>query len=288
MRALLSVFSGKQNVSNGLRGFVRLCVDLARLGPIRRYRRRRRVVVLTTGPGAGLRFCQDRSDENHGLGANELPVQEALARVLQAGGVFYDVGANVGYLTIVGAKLAGPKGAVWAFEPVTQNVVALRRNVRLNGFGNVTVVERAVSSAPGRQTLVLARDAGGAALEIAERPPDEVGSVQVDVTTLDVFIGEPGVRPPTVVKIDVEGAEIHVLKGMVVTLERFKPAVLLEVDGSSDAHVEAKTKICREFLESRGYQIERLADSYANNAWRVRHFLAVSSIRELHERACSD
>jgi FkbM family methyltransferase len=251
------------------------CADLARLGPLRRYLRRRQVVILNVGPGAGLRFCQAHSEENHGRGANELPVQEALARVLGRGGAFYDIGANVGYLTIVGAALVGPEGSVYAFEPVPANAAALRRNLALNGLAHASVVEQAVSDEAGRQTLVLALDSGGAALSVADRPPDAAGTIEVDVTTVDRFVGRTGVRPPSVVKIDVEGAELNVLKGMGATLESHRPAVLVEVDGPTDERVDAKARACIDFLASRGYRVERLADSYPGNRWRVQHFLAV-------------
>jgi FkbM family methyltransferase len=251
------------------------CADLARLGPLRRYVRRRQVVVLNVGPGAGLRFCQGHSEENHARGANELPVQEALARVLHRGGAFYDIGANVGYLTIIGARLVGSEGDVYAFEPVPANASALRRNLALNGLARAYVVEQAVSDDAGRQTLVLAHDSGGAALSIADRPPDATGAIEVDVTTVDRFVGQAGVRPPSVVKIDVEGAEINVLRGMAATLERHRPAVLVEVDGPTDARADEKARACTAFLESRGYRVERLADSYPGNRWRVQHFLAV-------------
>lgn len=258
-----------------LRRIVGNCLKLLRFEPVRRFIRRHRVIILTVGPGAGLRFCQAHSTENHGAGENELPVQEALARVLHEGGVFYDIGANVGYLTIVGAKLVGSRGGVHAFEPVPDNVTALRRNIALNRFTHVRVVEQAVSSDVGRQKLVLASDPGGAALSVADRPPDAAGDLDVEVTTLDHYIQRADVSPPTVVKIDVEGAELNVLQGMSSTLERYRPAIILEVDGSNQERAEAKARACSALLTPRGYLIERLRDSYPGNRWRVVHLLAI-------------
>lgn len=259
---------------HSIRRIAEAAVDLARLGPLRRFSDARRVVVLDTGPGTGLRFCQAPSKENHGGGANELPVQDAMASVLRPGDVFYDIGANVGYLTIVGAKLVGPRGKVYAFEPVPTNIAALRRNLSLNNFATVSIVQQAVSSTAGRQQLILAADPGGAALSVADRPPDAAGAMDVEVTTLDLFLQQVGGRPPGLVKIDVEGAEINVLQGMAMTIERCRPAVLVEIDGPTNAHVQVKAKVCADFLKARGYQIQRLADSYPGNRWRVLHFLA--------------
>lgn len=258
-----------------LRRIVGSCLKLFRFAPVRRFVRRHRVITLTVGPGAGLRFCQAHSTENHGAGGNELPVQEALARVLHAGGVFYDIGANVGYLTIVGARLVGSGGGVHAFEPVPDNVTALRHNIALNGFTHVRVVEEAVSSDAGRQKLVLAADPGGAALCVADRPPDAAGDLEVEVTTLDRYVQRADMSPPTVVKIDVEGAELNVLQGMASTIERYRPAIILEVDGPNQARAEAKAQACSALLKPRGYCIERLRDSYPGNRWRVVHLLAI-------------
>jgi len=257
-----------------LRGLARSCLNVLRLAPVRRFLRERRVLTLSVGPGAGLRFSPGPSTERYGSGSNELPVQEALASLLFPGAVLYDVGANVGFLTMIGARLVGATGLVYAFEPVRTNTAVLRRNLRLNGFHNVVVIEKAVSSVPGREQLILALDSGGAAISVAERPPDAAGVMEVEVTSIDEMIRGGGARPPTVVKIDVEGAEIQVLRGMEKTLELHRPAVVYEIDGPDEKHVDAKADLCRAFLEARGYRVSRLPDSYPDNRWRVRHYLA--------------
>jgi FkbM family methyltransferase len=236
--------------------------------------RKRRIVMLDTGAGAGLRFSPGPSVAPFGGGSLERPVQDALAGLLRPGSVFFDVGANVGFLTLIGAKLVGARGVVYAFEPVPANIAALRRNVRLNGFANVNLIEKAVSRAPGREKLILAVDSGGAALAVADRPPDEAGAMDVEVTSIDALIQDGRVRPPAVVKVDVEGAETQVLQGMAVTLDQYRPAVLYELDGPDEARVETKADQCCAFLVSHGYQISRLEDSYPGNRWRVRHYLA--------------
>ena len=79
-----------------------------------------RIGTLSIGVGAGLRIDPSTSNPDYATGANELPVQQALAQYLSPGAVFYDVGANIGFLTIIGARLVEPHGRVYAFEPVPQ------------------------------------------------------------------------------------------------------------------------------------------------------------------------
>ena len=83
-------------------------------------------------------------------GTLEPPVQEALRRLIAPGAVFYDVGANVGFFTILGARLVGPAGRVVAFEPVPACARAVGRNIELNGFAHAEIREAAVGAAGGR------------------------------------------------------------------------------------------------------------------------------------------
>jgi hypothetical protein len=80
---------------------------------------------------------------------------------------------------------------------------------------------------------------------------------------------------PTIVKIDVEGAESQVLEGMTATLERDRPMVLVELDGPDAAAVQAKVDACRRILEQRAYVVTRLESAYPGNRWHVEHYLAV-------------
>src|SRR5882757_11121436 len=80
-------------------------------------------------------------------GTLEPPVQEALRRLLAPGDVFYDIGANVGFFTILGARLVGPQGHVVAFEPVPACARAVGRNIELNGFAHAEIREAAVGAA---------------------------------------------------------------------------------------------------------------------------------------------
>ena len=234
--------------------------------------------VLATGPARGLRFATSGGDPDCATGTYELPVQEALAARLRAGDVVLDVGANVGFFTVVCAHLVGARGRVCAFEPVPANVAAIRRNARLNRQAQVSVAMTAVGDRNGRATLVLARHAGGAALAGCDRPPDARGELQVPVTTLDAWLageraGLPG--PVRLVKVDVEGAELAVLRGAAGLVAADRPLLLVEVDDATPAGAEAKLAACRAWCAERDYAVELLPAAYPGLGWQVRHLLAL-------------
>lgn len=167
-------------------------------------------------------------------GDAEPEVQQALAELVKPGQTVYDVGANIGFFTILCSRLVGPQGRVYAFEPIPQNLATLRHNVALNGLGNVTIVEKALSSSTGTAEMFVSPWSAFHSLNVegATKQEDhgpDVGEVTVQTVTLDEFLRGEGVRAPDLVKIDVEGAELIVLAGMRETLRSVKPLLLCEL-----------------------------------------------------------
>jgi FkbM family methyltransferase len=182
-----------------------------------------------------------------------------LRTLVRAGDAALDIGANIGYFTILLGRAVGSAGRVIAFEPDAISAEILRKNVRLNSLdGVVQVIEAAASSEPGSATLYgLPNHAGNSSIvdftpvgasraemgRIATRPVDDVlGATVVDV-----------------VKIDVEGAEQLVLAGMIGTLER-SPGVVVVCE-IAPRWLGAAGTSGREILETfaaigmRGYRI---------------------------------
>lgn len=234
---------------------------------------RHRTVQIRQGRGAGLWINPGPSNPDYALGTNEPAVQEALAVLLAPGSVLYDVGANVGFLAALAARLVGPEGAVYAFEPDAANAAMARHNLALNGADGAVVVCRAVGATSGLSTLQLAAYAGGHALTSAAAPPDQVAAVTVEVVALDDFVALPGVRPPDVVKIDVEGAELDVLAGMAGLLATRAPVLLLELDAASAAEHERKAAEVAAWLTAHCYDMSRLPDGYPGDGWVVSHWV---------------
>jgi len=156
-------------------------------------------------------------------GDYEPAMAQAIQGGLDVGDVFIDVGAHIGFHTLVAAQKVGPSGLVHAFEPVPANAELLRRNVTLNGLSNVIVHEAAAwdGSASTLSINVQAEMTGNhSATSRAGRV------VEVSAVTVDSQVAE---RPVGLAKIDVEGAEPQVIAGMhAVIAESPGIAVLLE------------------------------------------------------------
>jgi FkbM family methyltransferase len=208
-------------------------------------------VTIEHGELAGLRFTARGSNPGYLLGASEPLVQKALSRCLQAGMVFYDIGANVGFFTLLGAKAVGPSGHVYASEPIPQNAAVLRHNLALNGFENVSIVNRAVSERSGKGQMEVESSFVTAALSSGSGR----GGIVVEVISIDDAIKGLGLRPPRVVKIDVEGGEIRVIRGMRQTLEHFQPVVVCELHHGDDKLLKAELLT---LLRGHGYELADL------------------------------
>lgn len=227
----------------------------ALLAPLRWWLRRGWIRVID-GAGAGLRLSLAHMSVAHAhagafpRGCLEVSVQEALRRLLGPGDVFYDVGANIGFFTLIGARLVGPTGRAVAFEPVPANAEAIRANAALNAIDNIQVLEKAAGAERRRDRLLLVEDLSWSHLESRGWHPRTTLAVDIEVVTIDELVRAGEIPPPTLVKIDVEGSEVDVLAGMRETLERHRPAIVCELHGTNSEFVAA--------MESVGYEASNL------------------------------
>jgi FkbM family methyltransferase len=174
------------------------------------------------------------------FGNLESSVQEAMVRHLGRGGVLYDIGANLGFFSMLGAHLAGlEEGHVYAFEAAPDNAEAIRHNAELNTIPNITVIAKAVSSHAGRGRLQVVDDQSWSKLEDYGEHPYTEQVIDVELVAIDDLVSSGAVRPPTLVKIDVEGAEIAVLAGMRETITAHQPAIICELHGTHREFIEA-------------------------------------------------
>ena len=234
-----------------------------------------RVWTIEEGQGAGLKISFPQNHD-YVLGSSERPVQEALGQQLHPGDVFFDIGANLGFFSLIGAKRVGSTGCVYSFEPVAGNAVSVRENVRLNGLDNVGLFEVAVGRSSGSAELLLTEWNGGASLSSsAVKPSDPVSRRNVRVVALDDFIPAEKLRMPTFVKIDVEGLELEVIQGMTKTIATARPILLYEVDDEKKDSFLRRWAELDEYVERLGYQIIHLEDSYPLLDWHVGHSLAL-------------
>ena len=137
----------------------------------------------------------------------ESEVTSLLKSILKEGMVFVDVGANIGYFTLLGAKLANK---VFAFEPDISNYDLLRRNVELNKYENVPLVNKAVTDKDGTMELFIdIENSGNHKLWASTK---EQKQVTVDTVSLDSYF--KSIDIPDIIKLDIQGAEMAALQGM--------------------------------------------------------------------------
>ncbi|MDJ0734025.1 MAG: FkbM family methyltransferase [Nostocaceae cyanobacterium] len=235
----------------------------------------KRDLTVKYGIASGLKFNAGAYNPDTALGTYEMPVQEVLSQYLQPGNIFYDIGANVGFFTIVAAKIVGSQGKVYAFEPEAENAKMVRWNAQLNNYNHVTVVEKAVSRSTGVEQLWLAENSGGHTLASVGTISDAKETITVNTVSIDELLQQKEIEPPTFVKIDVEGAEIDVLYGMSQTIKEYQPIIIYEVDDEKEEGLLNKQKEIDDFLLSYGYKIKSLAESYPGNPWNVGHAIAI-------------
>jgi FkbM family methyltransferase len=201
-------------------------------------------VRILSGPIRGKKWIKGAGPNAYWMGTYETERFRDLAEAVRPGAVVYDIGANVGIYSLLASSLAGAAGAVYAFEPLERNLRYLRRHVVLNDLQNCAVMEMAVSNQEG----TLSFSTVGFDASMARLSPD--GEISVQSTTVDNCVyGERRLRPPNVIKIDVEGAELEVLEGGSRAIGEFRPAIFCEIHGDRQ-HAE-----CRAFLLAKGYQV---------------------------------
>jgi FkbM family methyltransferase len=149
----------------------------------------------------------------------EAPVVESFVRAVPRGAVVFDVGAWIGPYTLLAAKLAGPEGRVFAFEPDPMARKQLERNVALNEAANVEIVPLALGSSSGTAWL-----SGG----LSEATVGRTGDVAVETVSLTEFIANAGAEPD-VMKIDIEGGELD----LETQALRRVPEIFLEIHASA-------------------------------------------------------
>ena len=137
---------------------------------------------------------------------------ELFKKIVKKGMVILDIGANIGYYTLLAARLIGAEGKVYAFEPDPYNFSLLNKNVKINGYNNVTTVQKAVFSQSGKMQLFLDKNnLGGHSLSKAN--VNKSNSTSTEVTSIDdYFINSK--QKIDLVKMDVQGLEMKVIEGM--------------------------------------------------------------------------
>jgi FkbM family methyltransferase len=210
--------------------------------------------TVAAGPLAGVRLLLDlQSEKDLWLGTYEPRVLRAIEDLARPGTTAYDVGANIGYLTILLARRVGLEGRVFAFEPLPGNLERIRANLALNGLeGRVTVTPAAVADESRRAAFLVHASGGMGKLQgSAGREEQYPSTIPVETIDLDTFVFARGNPAPALIKIDIEGGEGLALAGMRRLLAEARPILLIEVHGPEaqraawEALRQARYRLCR-------------------------------------------
>ncbi len=173
-----------------------------------------------------------------------------LQSCVKQGWAVCDVGANIGYFTMLFSKLVGRTGLVHAFEPATPTYAKLLKNSKLNHAENVQTHRLALGCKKGAVPFVWgATGNSGKGRLGCSAAADE----QVSVVTLDEFVEQHDLHRLDLVKVDIEGSELSFLRGAFNTLHRFQPVILIEINRAALANFGAHPEQVLEFLKDLKY-----------------------------------
>lgn len=236
------------------------------------------IMEFTIAGGAleGKRLMLDfKVEKNLWLGTYELDLSAAIQELVSPGLIVYDLGANLGYMSLIFADKVGESGQVFAFEALPSNVKRLRANLEANPeISNIEIVPNAVSDSAGTvEFLVHESHAAGKVVGSAGRDVTYEERIVIPTISLDDFVFSQKHPAPQIVKMDIEGGEVLALPGMRRILEEHQPLLFLELHG------EESKRVGWEILTSHGYTFHAIHSPYPeiesprNDEW-ISYYLA--------------
>jgi len=213
-------------------------------------------VPIIQGTLKGKKWIKGSGVNGYWMGTYELEKQQVLRQTIKKGDIFFDIGANVGFYSLIAAELTGVSGMVFAFEPLPENFYYLKKHIALNAYKNIFPFEVAIADNAGLSAF-------GRTGSRSEGCITENGELKVETIKLDDWFNDGRLPLPDILKIDVEGAEDMVLKGAVNILRQRHPLIFLSMHG------EKKHYECCRLLLSLGYKLEPLGESDIDKAMEV-------------------
>lgn len=189
--------------------------------------------VIQQGIGKGLRFNVGNSNAGYQLGTTEPAMQFALKELLQPNMTFYDIGANVGFFSIIAAQLS--RGVVVCFEPLAENIHYIKHNAGLNHLDKLLIRSEALGGEDSDAIFHVSAVSTWGKLATVGSPPQAIRDITVPLRRLDTIIHQSHLPQPELIKIDVEGAEVDVLVGARETLLTARPILLIELHWTNEA-----------------------------------------------------
>lgn len=200
------------------------------------------------------------------FGTYEPEVRDVFRAVLPAGGVAVDVGANVGWHTVLMGSLVGSGGRVLAAEPNPSVRARLEDNVRLNRFRHVEVLPYAIADAEGALEF-FGPDAcdpwSGNGYVAQGAPIGRPDTIRVEARRVDTLLAATGVKRLDLIKIDVEGFEWRVLQGAEQSIAQFRPHIVFEYNADYAARGGGRADLFDAFFTKHGYRLFAIRRNWA-------------------------
>jgi FkbM family methyltransferase len=179
-------------------------------------------------------------------------------RLLGEDGVFWDIGANVGYFTLMAATALANRGQIIAFEPGKNAYERLTENISLNLYRNIKTFPVAVTDREGEAVLHLTGDIADSSASLYPAGQAQAGQEVCRTVALDHFLREENLSPPNLIKLDVEGAELAVLQGARKLIAQAAPLLLMEMEEKNLQAAGASKTAIQDFLSPYGYRAAHL------------------------------
>ena len=199
------------------------------------------------------------------FGSYEPGLRNIMRAVLRPDGIAIDVGANVGWHTLLMARLVGPRGRVLAIEPNPSVCEHLLCNVRLNQFAQVEIVPCAMAESARTLNFLAphADEPGSASGHVVLEGDPPSSSIAVDASTLDILAGQKQLGRLDLIKIDAEGFELPILQGAEQTIARFRPYIFFEFDQAYAVRGRESPALLSGFFNSCGYRLYAIGRNWS-------------------------
>jgi len=161
----------------------------------------------------------------------EVGATKETIKILKPGMICIDIGSNLGYYALLEAKLVGKDGFVYAIEPIEENVIALINSVALNGYKNIKVYKCAIGSSNSIQKMIVSHKSNLGTLVIRSKNIKHAKAIiKVKTITLNNFCKRLNIRKINFLRMDVEGYEVEIIKGMNKTIKLMPKGSILSIE----------------------------------------------------------
>jgi FkbM family methyltransferase len=214
------------------------------------------VLPILSGRLRGKKWIVSSGAYGYWLGIYESQTQRWFQRMVKQGSVVIDMGAHVGFYSLLASELVGQGGRVIAIEPLLKNLRALKAHLAMNHVMNVAVLEMAVSDECQTAAFLATENSSMGRLS-------SDGAMAVETVTLDYLFLNGLIPRPDCIKMDIEGEETAALKGAQTLLAEAHPIIFLA------AHGFDKKQECCDLLANIGYGLTIVRDGSADGDWEI-------------------